>query len=112
MKKEKEVQEEKLKKERAERERLESELKAMKEADRKAYEEQQIEALKARKLKEEEERRAKSAPDREKLHGVALMIDNIELPEVSGEQTKLILIGVMALLTKVSKYIREESKKV
>lgn len=82
----------------AEKDKLEAELKA--EADRKENE---------RKAKEVAEKKAKNAPDKEKLLEIARNIDNIAIPEIKSEEAQKILADVKTLLSKVSIFIREKS---
>jgi hypothetical protein len=86
------------KKEAAEKDKLKAELKA--EADRKENE---------RKAKEAAEKKAKNAPDKEKLLEIARNIDNIAIPEIKSEEAQKILSDVKILLSKVSVFIREKS---
>lgn len=85
----------------AEKDKLEAELKA--EADRKENE---------RKAKEVAEKKAKNAPDKEKLLEIARNIDNIAIPEIKSEEAQKILSDVKTLLSKVSVFIREKSSKL
>jgi hypothetical protein len=82
----------------AEKDKLKAELKA--EADRKENE---------RKAKEAAEKKAKNAPDKEKLLEIARNIDNIAIPEIKSEDAQKILSDVKTLLSKVSVFIREKS---
>jgi colicin import membrane protein len=82
----------------AEKDKLEAELKA--EADKKENE---------RKAKEAAEKKAKNAPDKEKLLEFAINIDNIAIPEIKSEEAQKILADVKMLLSKVSVFIREKS---
>jgi len=82
----------------AEKDKLEAELKA--EADKKENE---------RKAKEAAEKKAKNAPDKEKLLEIARNIDNLAIPEIKSEEAQKILSDVKILLSKVSVFIREKS---
>lgn len=91
--------------------------KALKDA-KKLYEEAEAEKamIEQAEAKKEEERlaqieadkKAKSAPDKEKLQKLAKEINGIELPELSSDEAKEILEDVTTLLGKVTKYINEE----
>jgi len=96
--KEREAQEEKLKTEQKEKERIEAELKAKEEAEEKAIRD-----------KEEKERKARLAPDKEKLEKLAVQIVSMPLPELKSDEAKAVLSGTVELLNKVSSYIKEKS---
>ena len=99
----------KFEKEQKAKEALEAELKAKKqEEERKEKEAQQ-------KIKEEEEARKKlekeaaMAPDKQKLDNLAVLITQIQMPEVKSEEAKLVIKAVVELLNKTSNYIREKT---
>lgn len=91
--------------------------KALKDA-KKLYEEAEKKRVEEEKAKEKEEaerlaqieadKKAKSAPDKEKLQKLAKEINGIELPGLSSDEAKEILEDVTTLLGKVTKYIAEE----
>lgn len=77
-------------KERAERERVESELKAKAEAE-KAETQRKIAA----------EKKAKRAPDKEKLKALSEKIKGIELPEVTSEDAGAMIDYVRGMMTQI-----------
>lgn len=91
--------------------------KALKDA-KKLYEEAEKKRVKEEKAKQKEEadrlaqieadKKAKSAPDKEKLQKLAERINSIELPDLSSDEAKEILDDVTTLLGKVTKYIDGE----
>lgn len=60
--------------------------------------------------KQEEERKALFAPDKVKLVEFAAMIDKIQYPAVASRDAQLIIQEAEVILTKASEYIREKSK--
>ena len=116
-----------------ERRKAEEERKAIEETIRKEREKARLEAEKARKEKEDleakiraeeerkekerkekelAERKAKNAPDKEKLLEIAINLDNIVFPEINSEDGQKILSDVKILLSKVSVFIREKSNNI
>lgn len=85
----------------AEKDKLEAELKA--ESDRKEAE---------RKAKEVAERKAKNAPDKDKLLEIARNLDNIAFPEINSEEGQKILSDVKILISKVSLFIKEKTSNI
>lgn len=102
--------------ERAEREKQEIQRKAQEEVkrierERKQKEDDERKAKEAEeKKKQEEARKIANAPDVEKLMLFALTVDELKLPEVSGNEPKKICANVQTLLMKVSTYIRDNAK--
>jgi len=102
-------QEKKLKEERKKLEKVEAEMKAKKE------EEERKEKEKAEQEKADEEARLKAekdaalAPDKKKLDLLAVMVTQIELPEVKSKEAKAIIVAVVELLNKTSNYIKEKT---
>lgn len=92
-------QEATLERERAERAKLELELRAKAEAEAKE---------KARIAREE--KKARTAPDRDKLESLAKTIDNLELPSVSSDDAIKTIEDVKGLLVKVSAFIRQRNQ--
>ncbi len=102
-------QQKKLEAERKAREKVEAELKAKKEA-----EEATKKAEADKKKKEEEERKrqekeARLAPDKVKLQNLAVLITQIQLPEVKSDEAKAVLKAAVELLNKTSSYIKEKT---
>jgi phage-related minor tail protein len=91
--------EEKLKAEREAKEKLEAEIRAKKEAEQQA-EKERIES----------DKKAQSAPDKEKLLHFAESIDNLIVFDLKTEQAAQILNEAKILLSKTSNYIREKIK--
>ena len=65
-----------------------------------------------RKAKADAEKKAKNATDKEKLIKLALEIDAINLPDVKGNEALKIVSDVKILLSKVSGFINENTKKL
>lgn len=65
-----------------------------------------------RKAKDDAEKKAKSAPDKEKLIQLAKDLGGYELPEVLSDEAKRIVESTKALLGKTSNYILEQIKKI
>jgi len=59
-----------------------------------------------------EEKKARTAPDREKLSKLADMIDSFELPAVSSPEATQTIEDVKGLFFKVSAFIRQRNKKI
>lgn len=118
----KKEQEEKAKAEAAERERVRLENEAL----RKKNEEERVAREKAekelrdrkeaeekeRKAKERKERAEKNAPDKKKLLNLAITIDNLILPEVTGDDAKKVLEDARTLLMKTTAFIRKHSEEL
>lgn len=123
-------QEAKLKKEREERERIEAEAKKKqaeqaaelkrledeKQAKEKAEKESKEKAERDEKLRlktiADAEKKAKLAPDKDKLLGFANTIETLALPELTSLESIAILEDVKQLLNKVSKFIKDKSKEL
>lgn len=105
---ERKKQEAVLQKERKEREKLQAEIKAKEDAEKK--EQERIEA--EQKAKEQAERDAKLAPDKDKLLALAKSIKNVPLPELSDVDAKSILANVSTLLGKIDTYINDKVKEL
>jgi hypothetical protein len=93
----------------AEKAKLEAEIKAKAEAEEKARKEAEAKAIAEQKAKEAAEKKAKNAPDKTKLIELALQIENLNMPEINGEEAQKILSDVKTLIAKVSVFIREKS---
>lgn len=65
-----------------------------------------------RKAKDDAEKKAKSAPDKEKLIQLAKDLEGYELPEVLSDEAKRIVESTKALLGKTSNYIKEQLQKL
>ena len=87
--------------EKKERERVEKELNDKKEAE-----------LKAEKQKQEAEKKASLAPDKEKLAALALTFQNIQFPILSNIEAVAILQNIEILRTKLVNYITEQANKI
>ncbi len=140
-KKEREVLEEKVRKEREAQEKRLEEERAKAAAERKAIEDKarlereenerllkierdkqaKIEAERIaeanriaaeRKAKDDAEKKAKSAPDKEKLIQLAKDLEGYELPEVLSDEAKRIVESTKALLGKTANYIKEQVQKI
>ena len=110
--KEKEEQEKVLNEEREKREAVEVKLRADKEKGE-AEERKRREIEEARiELEKEAERKALLAPDKEKLNGVAMEIDNFKLPAVESQEAGEILFQTRKQLTQISNYLREKAKTI
>lgn len=108
--KEREALEAKMEEERKQREKIEAELKAKAAAEEKAKREEEARIASELKAKKDAERKAKAAPDKQKLQSFATLIDNIELPVVKSEEAEKIVANAKELLAKVSAYIREKTE--
>lgn len=122
-KKEKQEAEEKLQEqikkanEEAEKQRkiTDAELKAEREAREKIEHEAQLKReleVKAQKEKEEKELAEKKAPDKIKLIALAKTVTEIQLPELKTKEAAHIIDNVKGLISKLSKYIIDESDKL
>lgn len=58
------------------------------------------------------EKKAKAAPDKEKLNALAYALANYELPKLLSEDAKTILVDVKKLLQKTSKHIFDKSEAI
>lgn len=87
--------------ERKEKERIEKELQAQKE-EKERIERERIEA----------EKKAKNAPEKEKLLSFSEKIKNLQRPEINTDDAKKIIANVNILLDKVVNYINENSEKL
>jgi hypothetical protein len=108
--KERKAAEAKAKKER-------DEMQAKLDAERKAREKQEAEIEAARKQAEAEakakadsERKAKNAPEKEKLVAFAKKLKDIERPEVSTAEAKAIIDAVNVLIEKTVNYLNEKAQ--
>jgi len=78
----------------AEKAKLQAEIRAKAEAEEKA-----------RAAEEKARKAAEAAPDKKKLIALAAQIENLQLPEVKGEDAQKIIADVKILLGKVSVFI-------
>ena len=99
--KERREAEAKAKVEREAREKVEAALREKEAAERKAREEA-----------EEAERKAKAAPDKEKLLALAGVIAEIKLPEMSTKEAEKVVEDVRGLLLKVENFIKGRVEKL
>lgn len=86
-----------------------AELQARIDADAKAKREEEERVIAEAKKQQLLEKKAKSAPDKDKLESLAKFIDEINMPELATNDAKVILQNAKALLSKVSAFIREKS---
>jgi len=112
MEAERKAAEEKAKAEAAERAKLEAEIKAKAEAEAKAKRDAEIKAQEEERQRILAERRAKRAPDKNKLNELAANIECVKFPDVKSEEAKSILKNVEILLDKVVAYIYENTEKL
>ncbi len=84
--------------------RLQKEAQAQKEAERLAKIESDKKAI------EEANRKKLLAPDKEKLLELALMFDSLQLPAVSSKEAMSVIRATEEMVGKVSNYIREKAK--
>ena len=61
------------------------------------------------KAKQDAEKKAKAAPDKEKLNNLATLIEELTLPNVNSEQAEKILKNTKILLRTISSFIREKA---
>lgn len=94
---ERKEQEAKLAKEKAEKEKLQAEIKAKE--DRELQQKRDAELL---------EKKAKAAPDKEKLKALKNTILNIDMPNLTTPEAKKIVNSINVLLGKVCTYIDEK----
>jgi hypothetical protein len=99
-----------LKAEREANAKLEAELKAKAEAEERARKEAEAKAAAELKAKQEAERKAKAAPDKDKLMAFAERIDDVIIPGVSSPEAIKAVNDAMALLAKVSKFVRDKAE--
>lgn len=140
-KKEREVLEEKVRKEREAQEKRLEEERAKAAAERKAIEDKarlereenerllkierdkqaKIEAERIaeanrieaeRKAKGDAEKKAKSAPDKEKLLAFAVTLSKLDMPTLVSDEAKVIIENVKILLIKTEVYINDHAKKL
>jgi hypothetical protein len=102
----------KLKAERDAREKIERELRAKAEAEAKAKRDEEARLFAEQKEKELAAKKALTAPDKDKLNKLAIEIDSIQLPDLKTPDARRINDNIKDLLTKVSKYIRENAEKL
>lgn len=98
-------QEEIIRAERAEKERIQAQLKLKAEAEAKAKEEERAKELALEKAKILAEKKARQAPDKDKLKLLAESLIKIDMPELTSEQGNLILNDVKIMLNKVHVFI-------
>lgn len=110
--KEREESERKLMAEAAEREKLEAEIRAKAESEAKAKRDAEIKAQEEERQQILAERRAKRAPDKNKLNELAAKIATIHFPDVKSEEAENILKNVKILLDKVVAYIYQNMEKL
>lgn len=99
--KEREAYEAKLKKEREERQRFQTVIKAKEEAEEKA-----------RKQAEAEKKKAKLAPDKDKLYAFVKHLANIEMPDVKSKEAKKVVTDAEKLIRKTMRFINESAEKL
>jgi hypothetical protein len=99
--KEMEAYELRLKAEAEAREKIERESKAKAEAEDKA-----------RKEKELAEKKAKAAPDKQKLNQLAIDLKTFALPDVKSDEAKVIIESVKVLITKTADYITSKTREL
>lgn len=95
----------KAERERAEKERLEAELRYRREAEEKAKKEEE-------RRKKEAEKKARLAPDKDKLISFAQSIDDLPRPEIKAIEAANIVANANTLLVKVRTYILENAEKL
>lgn len=106
---EKKVLEAKAQKEIAERKKAEAELLAKKEAEEKLKRETEARIKVEQKAAKEADKKAKNAPDKEKLEVLISNIGTIEMPTCQSDEAKEIVKQVAGLLTKVKDFIQTKS---
>lgn len=112
LKQQREKAEAELKAERERKEKIEAELREKREQeerDRKAQEEKIEEE---RKNKDIAEKKARNAPDREKLEALAQTVDSIIFPDLKSDEAQKIASQAKELLTKVSNFIKDKSSTI
>jgi len=109
---ERKAAEEKAKAEAAERAKLEAEIKAKAEAENKAKRDAEIKAQEEERQRILAEKRAKRAPDKNKLNELAANIACVQFPDVKSEEAKSILKYVEIQLDKIVSYIHENTEKL
>ena len=92
---------ERLKAEREAKLKLEAEIRAKQEAEQQAE-----------KLRIEAEKKAKAAPDKEKLKAFVIQLENIDLPQVTSEEAKAIIHEVKSYLNKLINFINDKTVKL
>lgn len=107
--KEREALEAKARKEREEKERLQKEIRRQKEEQERQERERLAQIEKEKKEKAKQEKLKRLAPDKEKLLGLADLIDSLEMPTLSNEESIKVLNNVKILLGKTSTYLRDNS---
>lgn len=110
LRKEREEAERKDREAKAEIARLEAEKKAKEEEEAKAKAEEERKRIAEEKARLAAERKAANAPDKKKLEEFAIMLDNINLPELKTEEGIKIISDVKTLIGKTSNYIREKTQ--
>lgn len=88
-----------------EREKLQADLKAKQDVEIKQKKEK--ERIERERIKKE--KKAKNAPEKEKLIKFAELIENLQRPEINTDEANKIMNDVDTLLLKVSKFIRDKS---
>jgi len=100
-KREREAYEAKIKAEQEAKAKLEAELKAKQEAE-----------AKVQRQKELAEKKAKLAPDKDKLIALAENLLSIQMPAVENEEALKVLQSTQELLLKTSNYIKQQAEKL
>jgi len=99
----------KLEKERKEREKVEVELKIKQQEEERKKKEEQDKVKAEEEAKKKTEKEAQLAPDKHKLEQLAVLITQIQMPEVKSEEAKRVIKSVVELLNKTSNYIKEKT---
>ena len=89
-----------------ERKKLEDQLLAEANAKRDA----EFRRVAEEKTRQEEQRKLQNAPDKEKLIALASQIETIPLPELNGEEAKMILPAVYEYLCHIAGWIRKKTE--
>lgn len=93
-------------------EKLQAEIKAKEAQAAKEKQEAELKKLAEEKAQRLAEKKAAAAPDKIKLERFALLIDELELPELKSPEADQILSDAKGLLMKVSKFIREKVSEI
>ena len=102
----------KLKKEREAREAAEKKLADEKAAKEKAEREEFARQEAERKAKEKADKKAANAPDKAKLLALAKYIQDVQYPNLKGEEAQKILHDTITLMDKVYKFITEKTEQL
>ncbi len=108
--KEREIAEAKLRAERIANEKLQAEIRAKAEAEAIAKRDAEFRAAAEERARILADKKAKRAPDKNKLNEFAGILESIQLPDVKSDEAAAVVESVKLLLNKVVLYIYEKTE--